>query len=307
MEYQKFISVIRDLVAEKMGPGYEVLTKKILKYNSVELESLLIRKGNDQIMPTIYLESFYKDEEEGKTTEEVADSIIDLYEKCIADMDVNVNIDFSGEAVRKNVVFRLMNYEKNRELLKDSIYIRVNDLAAVYYYCVVGDGETLSSIRLTERSLETFGIEKDELYGLAKENTVRLFPSTMNNIKDVMKDIYQRNMLNGSCKCENEEEIKSLLESEDRMEMYVLSNTKGINGATCLLYDGLLDSIRRELDCDFYILPCSVHEVILLPARDEDETEYLANMVKSVNRTNVGPQDFLSDSVYRYSKDSFAI
>lgn len=307
MEYQKFISVIRDLVAEKMGPGYEVLTKKILKYNSVELESLLIRKGNDQIMPTIYLESFYKDEEEGKTTEEVADSIIDLYEKCIADMDVNVNIDFSGEAVRKNVVFRLMNYEKNRELLKDSIYIRVNDLAAVYYYCVVGDGETLSSIRLTERSLETFGIEKDELYGLAKENTARLFPSTMNNIKDVMKDIYQRNMLNGSCKCENEEEIKSLLESEDRMEMYVLSNTKGINGATCLLYDGLLDSIRRELDCDFYILPCSVHEVILLPARDEDETEYLANMVKSVNRTNVGPQDFLSDSVYRYSKDSFAI
>lgn len=307
MEYQKFISVIRDLVAEKMGPGYEVLTKKILKYNSVELESLLIRKGNDQIMPTIYLESFYKDEEEGKTTEEVADSIIDLYEKCIADMDVNVNIDFSGESVRKNVVFRLMNYEKNRELLKDSIYIRVNDLAAVYYYCVVGDGETLSSIRLTERSLETFGIEKDELYGLAKENTARLFPSTMNNIKDVMKDIYQRNMLNGSCKCENEEEIKSLLESEDRMEMYVLSNTKGINGATCLLYDGLLDSIRRELDCDFYILPCSVHEVILLPARDEDETEYLANMVKSVNRTNVGPQDFLSDSVYRYSKDSFAI
>ena len=307
MEYQKFISVIRDLVAEKMGPGYEVLTKKILKYNSVELESLLIRKGNDQIMPTIYLESFYKDEEEGKTTEEVADSIIDLYEKCIADMDVNVNIDFSGEAVRKNVVFRLMNYEKNRELLKDSIYIRVNDLAAVYYYCVVGDGETLSSIRLTERSLETFGIEKDELYGLAKENTARLFPSTMNNIKDVMKDIYQRNMLNGSCKCENEEEIKSLLESEDRMEMYVLSNTKGINGATCLLYDGLLDSIRRELDCDFYILPCSVHEVILLPARDEDETEYLANMVKSVNRTNVGPQDFLSDSVYRYLKDSFAI
>lgn len=307
MEYQDFINNIRTAVASKMGPEYEVFTRKVLKYNSVRLESLMIRKGDDQIMPSIYLESFYNEEEEGRTIDELSDNIIELYKRCIANVDVNVCLDFSREAVRENIVFRLINYEKNKELLEDSIYIKVNDLAAVYFYLASENGDTLSSIRLTRKNLRTFGLEEDELYDLAMRNTERIFRSTMRPIREVMKELYERQLMNKSEDDELSEEIKSLLESGANIGMFVLTNTKGLNGATCLIYDGLLDRIHDIFEKDFYILPCSVHEVLLIPVKGEDESERLEEMVKTVNRTNVSEQDFLSDSVYRYSKDSFKI
>lgn len=309
MEYQNFVSKIRDIVAEKMGPDFEVFTRRILKYNSVELESLLIKKGEMQVMPSIYLESFYREEENGTGLESVADSIIGLYYQCMDNMEERVNIDFSAEKARKHIIFRLLNYERNRELLKDSIYIRVNDLAAVYYYCTSEEGETISSVRLTEDNLSHFGIERDELYQLAKENTQRMFPYSVKTIKDVMENILEKKLeLDGNDAESEVSEIKNLLNSENKMEMYVLTNSKGINGATCLLYDGLLDGIYREMECDFFILPSSIHEVLLIPVKENgDEEDYLKDMVKTVNRTQVSAQEYLSDSVYRYSRDSFKI
>jgi hypothetical protein len=53
---------------------------------------------------------------------------------------------------------------------------------------------------------------------------------------------------------------------------------------------------------DFMILPSSIHEILLLPVRDEkEEIEELAATVREVNDTKVAPDEILSFHVYRYS------
>ena len=98
-----------------------------------------------------------------------------------------------------------------------------------------------------------------------------------------------------------EDLIRRLLpKSESRDFMYILSNTSGINGATSLLYKDELKTIARKIGEDFYILPSSVHEVILIPVSLAPSHEELSRMVQEVNETQVPDEDILSDRAYYY-------
>ena len=83
-----------------------------------------------------------------------------------------------------------------------------------------------------------------------------------------------------------------------QLPMKVLSNRQQLNGAACMLYPGVLDQIAAQMGCGFYILPSSVHEVILLPDRGEEDPGSLKSMVVQVNRTQVPREDILTDSLY---------
>ena len=56
----------------------------------------------------------------------------------------------------------------------------------------------------------------------------------------------------------------------------------------------------------FYVLPSSIHEVLLAPANSDDPDDLtgtvknLKDIVQTVNRTEVAPEEKLSDSVYYY-------
>ena len=54
---------------------------------------------------------------------------------------------------------------------------------------------------------------------------------------------------------------------------------------------------------DFWILPSSIHEVVLLPdGKYGEKAEELAVIVKDINDTQLAPEEILSYHVYRYSR-----
>ena len=83
--------------------------------------------------------------------------------------------------------------------------------------------------------------------------------------------------------------------------MMVLSNQKNFFGASVILYSEQLRKVSEELGQDLYILPSSVHEVILLPEAGQDP-DALRATVKRVNETEVRREEVLTDSVYRYDR-----
>ena len=80
--------------------------------------------------------------------------------------------------------------------------------------------------------------------------------------------------------------------------MYVLSCIDARFGASVLLYPGVLAGISRKLEDDIYIIPSSVHELLILRASDVDDPQGLIDMIREVNRTEVSPGEILSDSLY---------
>ncbi len=86
--------------------------------------------------------------------------------------------------------------------------------------------------------------------------------------------------------------------------MFVATNTRKLNGAGVMFYNGLLRSFAQKIGKSFYILPSSVHELIFVPDNGGLDAGYLGMMVREINGTEVLPNEVLSDHVYRYDIDT---
>ncbi len=89
--------------------------------------------------------------------------------------------------------------------------------------------------------------------------------------------------------------------------MFVVSNVKGINGASCLIYPDVIKNLAEQLDADLYILPSSIHEIIVVKNNQKMDKNTFREMVTDINRTQVPEEDILSDNVYFYSRKRNAI
>ena len=84
--------------------------------------------------------------------------------------------------------------------------------------------------------------------------------------------------------------------------MYILTNEQELNGASALLYGDILKDFANKKGADMYILPSSIHEVIMVPADRINDPTKLLSIVHDANTTVVSTGDVLSDSVYYYDR-----
>ena len=189
-----------------------------------------------------------------------------------------------------HIIFKIINHEKNEELLKDVPHLDYLDLAIVFcYFFSEGELEN-ASILIRNAHMEAWGTDTEALMKFAEYNTNRLLGCTVNNILDYLKKIYDMN------------DILPMDADEEKIPLYVLSNRPGLFGAGCILYNGLLKDLSEKMDSDLYVFPSSIHEVIIMPYEGTEEAMHFQSLVKEINRTELSVEDILSDSVYYYSR-----
>ena len=71
-----------------------------------------------------------------------------------------------------------------------------------------------------------------------------------------------------------------------------------------MFYSSKIKALADKLDSDLYILPSSIHELILIPVLENEEVETLREMVNQVNEESVENIDYLSDNVYRFNRNT---
>lgn len=182
--------------------------------------------------------------------------------------------------------------------MKTIPYRPIMDMAITIRVLFVRDDIGIMSVLLSNDELDRLGITKEELFFQAQKNTEILFPPKMDSLLSVMTKLMDSVFL--------EELINEIdLEGMDNL-MYVLTNDVGLNGATCILYKDKLKNIADELEVDmFYILPSSIHEVMI--AKDFKSAEDFKEIVVATNQNILGRGDILSNSVYRYSRNNNVI
>lgn len=82
--------------------------------------------------------------------------------------------------------------------------------------------------------------------------------------------------------------------------MVVVTNEDRVNGAATMFYPGVMDEIGEKLGGNFFVLPSSLHETIVVPNDGNMEYKALLAMVTEINATEVNKQDKLTDQVYHY-------
>ena len=180
-------------------------------------------------------------------------------------------------------------------------HIQFLDLAIIFHCLVRNDNDGIGTIRITNEHLCKWNVELHELERLAMENTMRYFPLSLRSMDEVIKEMLYTELYETSCDDLPEDLLEHLFNQENysnNHNMYILSNQKGINGAACLLYQNAIKDFAHQINSNLYILPSSIHEIILIPDEVNIEKEALKEMVKEVNCTQVAPEEILSDLVY---------
>lgn len=137
--------------------------------------------------------------------------------------------------------------------------------------------------------LEMWQVSKEKLFADAMENMPHLYPADFMNMAAVLREIYH--------------DPAGLLSIS--FPMYVLTNTERLNGASSLLYEGQMEKIAAELGKDYYVLPSSIHEVIIMPKNEKGTDEnYLSQMVDEINHEQLAREEILSNHAYLYHADT---
>ena len=285
MSFEEFLYYVEEHILKGWKEDAEVVIQETKKNNGVTYQGLSIREVEEAVAPCIYLEEFYKDYQKGEDMEKVLARIREEYQwamerSAFYELDV-----LQYGHMKDRIIFRLVNYERNQELLADCPYIKMYDLALTFRWVAHTDSVGISTALITNRELKFWNISLHELLLVARENTRRIFPPRIINMDAFLLEAGKKSMNLGPGKT-----------------MYILTNEQQVNGATVMVYDGILQEFADRIQEDFYILPSSIHELILIPVSEFPEAEKFPVMVEEANRSIVSPVDMLSDSAYYYNR-----
>lgn len=295
MEMNIFAGKVRDAVEKKLGEAYKVEVREVQKNNGVVLHGLLILTDDRNVIPTLYLEPFWEAYESGTSLAEIVRRLIRIYREDLPGTSIDMDFFRHFTGVSERICYRLIRQKENEELLKDIPYIPFLDLAICFFYAYRGEALGEGAILIHNSHMELWNTTVKELLELAQKNTPVLFPWRCNSMEQVLREMMTEE--------EYMAEMPDAEESEDFFAgnpLWVLSNEQRAQGASCILYPGLLKQLAEKEKKSFYILPSSIHEVILLTDQGMETHQQLKDMIAEVNRTQVAPEEVLSDSLYYY-------
>lgn len=210
---------------------------------------------------------------------------------------INIKPFLNYGGVKGSIVYRLINTERNRALLEDTPHMEFLDLSIVFSIMFPQKGTGMAAITVRSAHMKLWGVSVKELYRAASENTYKLAPYEIKNMTEVMRELIRKENPEGyDCDI-------GMTELSDSMPLYVLSNKNRIEGAACMLYPGLLRDFSDAAGCSLYIIPSSIHELVLLPVSNTERGSEIKNMIREINDEQVRPDEILSYSLYYYDRE----
>ncbi len=291
MTYESFKEEVVTLLSNELPEGTQLRVQPVLKNNNLTLDGLLIQDPAVNISPTIYLNHYYNMYCEGVPLYLVCAQILRSYESARLEESFDLSDFKDFERAKDRIIFKVINAKENQPLLEKVPFIPYLDLAIVFCY-FIGENDANSTILIHHSHADYWGVSPLELLRIARSNTPDLLQPQLRPMSEILPQII----------AELGEDFDEPTPEEMDVPLYVLSNTKGFLGAATLLYRGLMSKCAGILDADFYIIPSSIHELLLVPESSQMLPEDLNAMLWEVNSQHVAVDEVLTNQIYHYSR-----
>ena len=284
MTYSDFKAAVVNEIKERNPEGVEV--REVLKNNDRVKDALALSKDGN-IAPTVYLNDFYEyAEERALDVDEIVDMIEDALEKNTLGSSFETKSFTDWEKAKQNIVFKLINEERNAKLLTDVPSKPVGDTGLVLVFtCLVQANGMDGSILVRNEHLKDWGVTISDLSEAAEQNTAKLLPAEVTPLGDLLAGLG----------------FPGIDENPVGPKMFVVSNTRKVNGAGTILYKGILENVAKENGVNkLFIIPSSIHECLVIPDDGGAQKDSLSQMVREVNESQLLPEEILGDQAYTY-------
>lgn len=287
MDFGVFVEFMREKVQMCLGDNVIVESQEVLKGNGVKLQALQIREETASLSPVIYLEGLYEDYKEGKPVADCVKDVCDIYtNNQLIEQEADALVDGikSWETSKKDVYPILISYEGNEQLLRKLIHRPYLDLALCYALCLEDEKHGRMTVRVSHGLLSVWGISTEELHTQAFEN-MKSGGYQLTKISQVLV------------------ELGVIDEADARLDeggFSILTNRKKQYGAAGILNTDLLARFADMVKSNLFLLPSSIHEVIVVPDNGCVTLEEYTEMVRDVNATMLRKEERLADHPYYY-------
>lgn len=302
MDYNHFVSEVQRQIGRYLPEAYQDAEASVqqVKDNGIGHMALMLHRPEEAISPQIYLDDAFEQYQDGMAMEEILEELAGRYlQGRTVELQEAAELASDFDKAQEFLHLQLINKEYNREILQDAPHrnLENTDLTAVLRIQKPMGEEGEAVILVTNQMLSHWNKTMDELYPAALENTMAKKPARIDSLMNIALGMF-------SDPCPGNEVENYKMEPYER---YVLGNPTGLNGATVLLYPGILEQLAQGVDKNLFILPSSKHEVILMQDTGEVNAKELQAMVMSVNRMDVPQEDWLSDEVYYYDREEHCL
>ena len=298
MEFERFVEEVKSRIKNFLPAEYadaEIYVHEQKKINSQYTGLTVV--GKNIANPTINLEAFHEKYENGKPMEDVLYDIAYIIQMEEPQVDVSRLSDY--DRVKDSLFIRVCNSKENKEFLKNVPHVEIEDMAVTCHILVAKDFRGVSSTPVTNDIMKMYGIREEQLFDDALESSQRINPPEIVNMDELLEGMYREQF---AMMGYDENEIAKMLEElpHAMIPMIVVTNEDKVNGAATMFYPGVMDEIGEKLGGNFFVLPSSFHETIVVPDDGEMDFKELLAMVTEINATEVDKQDKLTDQVYHY-------
>ena len=290
MDFQKFTKYLVCKVQNFLGPDYETNLQTVTKNNGVKYTGIMAHLSDSDISPTLYVDDLYKEELTEAEIEYMAMKLANNIKNAHLPENLNVEDFKNFSKVKDNLLFKIVNAEANKELLPDIPHRRFHNLAIVYFCQFVEmDGGGKGTVLIRNSHLKIWGISEEELHDIAFLNTPCLEPFEICPMRELINETCGENIVDFDS------------------PMFVISNKDKLFGSSVILYPEVPEKIYEIIGKDYYIIPSSVHELIVMPSDEYIDSKVLLMLVTEVNRAEVPKEAVLADSVYFYDHGERAL
>lgn len=295
LNYEDFKNELMQLAEEEVeNRGIDNISFKLGEIESPDgmTDRMIVSVGDSKMSMAFRLKEIYKDYEGGEDLDHAVERICNTIEESITiietkEQDVKTFITDYGK-VKDSLYLRMV--PGNSPILSNAPHKMIGDMAVITNVNLdsMSNENGRSCVAVTTQLMEMYGIDQDQLFADAEKNSLEKEPIVLTPLGNMIAALIQS------------EELPD--PADAGITAYVASNPSGFHGAAIAAYPNFADKCLNELGGDFWVIPSSVHEFILIKDDGHGKPEDLEAMIRNVNETVVEPRDFLSDHVYHFSE-----
>ena len=189
---EQFVNKVRNAVCAYFGSGLKITVQKVMKNNGVELTGLIFMERGSDIAAAIYLDSYYEEYEKGTPLGEIVRKVIRTYEERRPSERLNLDFFRDYAQVRTRLACRLVNLEKNRELLAQVPHQVWLDLAVVPCCVLMGDAFGCACILIRYGHMRDWETDEETLLADARGNMQKILRPECVPMMDFLYDMMRQ-------------------------------------------------------------------------------------------------------------------
>ena len=292
MNYEQFKEQFKEDLRENLeAKGHAIESIDIIpneKLNQGAYDAISVRLENSFAGPSGNLTNLFGAYEQTNDYDLILNRATHLMDNAIQELPTvdamqAMNYDF----IKDKIALEAVNAEKNASMLDKIPHKRMEDIAIVYRAVLGQMDDGQATVLITNEMLEKMNVSKEQLHADAMVSAPEIKPVEVKTLFATIDELlpdFDLGLPAGG--------------PEDQVLVATVSDKH--HGAGVIAYENFLDNMAEKMGGDFYIIPCSVHEVLLVPEAMAHDVDALKDMISTVNSCEVPPEDILSDNLYHY-------